>query len=282
MQRGPAAAGSDGIHRTLSFFTRGIDVDHHRCAARGERTGQPHEAHERRPGSRAAEPYPRVDKGVGNVGQQQSGDIQHRPHEHHGAHDGEILRLDGVDGVAAQARDAEEELEEQGAEVIYSVRSESRRKSLEALLAGRPVFLCDVEDEGACGRLAAEIAIGLPPERGEPLRARARWLEALQATKGRPPEGNTPQGDAPGEGMGNDEGAPGASRRRELRPGASGGSETRDALPGAGRLPIVSDTTEPQQLTREEASRVIGVASGRLTPPSPARRSIPPAGVPDW
>lgn len=131
-------------------------------------------------------------------------------------------------------------------------------------------------------RLAAEIAIGLPHERGEPLRARARWLEALQATKGRPPEGNTPQGDAPGEGMGNDEGAPGASRRRELRPGASGGSETRDALPGAGRLPIVSDTTEPQQLTREEASRVIGVASGRLTPPSPARRSIPPAGVPDW
>ncbi len=49
-------------------------------------------------------------------------------------------------------------LEEQGAVVIYSVRSETRRKSLETLLAGKPVFLCDVEHEGAAARLAAEIA----------------------------------------------------------------------------------------------------------------------------
>ncbi len=49
-------------------------------------------------------------------------------------------------------------LEEQGAVVIYSVRSEARRKSLETLLAGKPVFLCDVEHEGAAARLAAEIA----------------------------------------------------------------------------------------------------------------------------
>lgn len=49
-------------------------------------------------------------------------------------------------------------LEEQGAKVIYSVRSEARRKSLEAQLAGRPVFLCDVEQEGAAARLAGEIA----------------------------------------------------------------------------------------------------------------------------
>jgi enoyl-[acyl-carrier protein] reductase I len=49
-------------------------------------------------------------------------------------------------------------LEEQGAKVLYSVRSETRKKSLETLLAGKPVFLCDVEDEGAAGRLAAEIA----------------------------------------------------------------------------------------------------------------------------
>ncbi len=40
-------------------------------------------------------------------------------------------------------------LEEQGARVLYSVRSEARRKSLEALLADRPVFVCDVEQEGA-------------------------------------------------------------------------------------------------------------------------------------
>jgi len=49
-------------------------------------------------------------------------------------------------------------LEEQGARVIYSVRSEARRKSLDTLLAGKPVLICDVEDEGAPARLAAEIA----------------------------------------------------------------------------------------------------------------------------
>lgn len=49
-------------------------------------------------------------------------------------------------------------LEEQGATVLYSVRSEARRKSLETLLAGKPVFICDVEQEGAATRLAAEIA----------------------------------------------------------------------------------------------------------------------------
>ncbi len=49
-------------------------------------------------------------------------------------------------------------LEEQGAKVIYSVRSETRRQSLTALLAGRPVFICDVEQEGAVDRLAFEVA----------------------------------------------------------------------------------------------------------------------------
>ena len=58
-------------------------------------------------------------------------------------------------------------LEEQGARVVYSVRSETRKKSLETLLAGKPVFLCDVEEEGACARLAAEIAAaGLAPLQG--------------------------------------------------------------------------------------------------------------------
>jgi len=49
-------------------------------------------------------------------------------------------------------------LEEQGATVIYSVRSEARRKSLETLLAGKPVFICDVEHDGAAARLASEVA----------------------------------------------------------------------------------------------------------------------------
>jgi enoyl-[acyl-carrier protein] reductase I len=49
-------------------------------------------------------------------------------------------------------------LEEQGATVIYSVRSESRKKTLEAQLAGRPVFICDVENESAAPTLASEVA----------------------------------------------------------------------------------------------------------------------------
>lgn len=49
-------------------------------------------------------------------------------------------------------------LEEQGATVLYSVRSEARRQALAPLLTDRPVFVCDVEEEGAIERLAAEVA----------------------------------------------------------------------------------------------------------------------------
>lgn len=49
-------------------------------------------------------------------------------------------------------------LEEEGARVVYSVRSAARRKSLDALLAGRPVFVCDFEEEDAADRLAEEVA----------------------------------------------------------------------------------------------------------------------------
>jgi len=58
-------------------------------------------------------------------------------------------------------------LEEQGARVVYSVQSDERRKALEPLLAGKPVFVCDVEDEAAPARLAAEVAAaGLTPLHG--------------------------------------------------------------------------------------------------------------------
>jgi len=58
-------------------------------------------------------------------------------------------------------------LEEQGAKLVYSVRSEARRKSLDSLLAGRRVFVCDVEQAGAVERLAGDIAAaGLGPIAG--------------------------------------------------------------------------------------------------------------------
>ena len=58
-------------------------------------------------------------------------------------------------------------LEEQGARVVYSVRSETRKKSLETLLAGKPVFVCDVENDGAAKQLAQEVAAaGFAPING--------------------------------------------------------------------------------------------------------------------
>lgn len=58
-------------------------------------------------------------------------------------------------------------LEEQGARILFSVRSEARRKTLETLLAGKPVFICDVEQPGAVESLAAEItAAGHAPLHG--------------------------------------------------------------------------------------------------------------------
>jgi len=71
---------------------------------------------------------------------------------------GKTLVVFGVANRRSVAWSIAKSLEEQGAIVVYSVRSEERRKSLDALLAGRPVFVCDVEHEGAAARLAAEIA----------------------------------------------------------------------------------------------------------------------------
>ena len=50
-------------------------------------------------------------------------------------------------------------LEEQGAKVVYSVRSESRRQSLLTQLAGKDVFICDVEKEGAAADLARAMIL---------------------------------------------------------------------------------------------------------------------------
>ena len=49
-------------------------------------------------------------------------------------------------------------LEEEGAKVIYSVRSEARRASLDKLLAGKPTYVCDLEREEETKALAAAVA----------------------------------------------------------------------------------------------------------------------------
>ncbi len=80
---------------------------------------------------------------------------------------GKTFLVMGVANRKSVAWHIAKSIEEQGARVVYSVRSEVRKKSLETLLAGKPVFLCDVEEEGACARLAAEVAAaGLAPLQG--------------------------------------------------------------------------------------------------------------------
>jgi enoyl-[acyl-carrier protein] reductase I len=71
---------------------------------------------------------------------------------------GKTFLVFGVANRKSVAWHAARTLEEQGATVLYSVRSEARRKSLETQLAGKPVFVCDVEEAGAVDRLAAEIS----------------------------------------------------------------------------------------------------------------------------
>ncbi len=71
---------------------------------------------------------------------------------------GKTILVFGVANRRSVAWFVSKSLEEHGAKVLYSVRSEARKKSLEQLLVGRAVFLCDVEQEGAVDRLAGEIA----------------------------------------------------------------------------------------------------------------------------
>lgn len=49
-------------------------------------------------------------------------------------------------------------LEEADAEVIYVVRSEARRDSLQKLLGERPLYVCDVEHQDQIDQLAAKLA----------------------------------------------------------------------------------------------------------------------------
>jgi enoyl-[acyl-carrier protein] reductase I len=48
-------------------------------------------------------------------------------------------------------------LEAEGAKVIYSVRSAARKESVAAILAGKPVYICDLEDEAQTQKLAADV-----------------------------------------------------------------------------------------------------------------------------
>jgi enoyl-[acyl-carrier protein] reductase I len=80
---------------------------------------------------------------------------------------GKTFLVFGVANRKSVAWHVAQSLEGEGARVLYSVRSAERKKSLEGLLVGRPVFVCDVEQEDGAARLAAEVAAaGHPPLHG--------------------------------------------------------------------------------------------------------------------
>src|SRR6187551_970339 len=74
--------------------------------------------------------------------------------------EGKVFLVIGVANRKSVAWFVAQTLESQGATVIYSVRSEARRKSLETQLAGKRVLICDVEKPGDAERLAGEFGAG--------------------------------------------------------------------------------------------------------------------------
>src|SRR3954467_13611488 len=71
---------------------------------------------------------------------------------------GKRILVFGVANRRSVAWAVGQSLEEQGAVVVYSVRSEERKGTVKELLGGRPTFVCDVEDEAAPARLAKAVA----------------------------------------------------------------------------------------------------------------------------
>src|SRR6056297_3549841 len=63
----------------------------------------------------SAQPHPRVRPGVGYIREYQAKDIKDGANKHHAAHNGEILRLDGIQHVAAEPGYTEERLDQQAA-----------------------------------------------------------------------------------------------------------------------------------------------------------------------
>lgn len=67
---------------------------------------------------------------------------------------GKKILVTGVANRKSVAWHIAQTLEALGAKVLYSVRSEARYKTLTALLANRPVLVCDMEDEAQITHLA--------------------------------------------------------------------------------------------------------------------------------
>jgi enoyl-[acyl-carrier protein] reductase I len=79
---------------------------------------------------------------------------------------GRRILITGVANRRSVAYHIATTLEAAGAEVIYAVRSESRREQVAKLLAGRTILVCDVEDQSQIDLLAAEVLAKHAPLHG--------------------------------------------------------------------------------------------------------------------
>lgn len=77
-----------------------------------------------------------------------------------------VILVMGVANKKSVAYHIAKTLEEEGASVVYSVRSEARKESLEKLLKGKPVYICDVENKEEIDALASNVAKDFPTIHG--------------------------------------------------------------------------------------------------------------------
>lgn len=75
---------------------------------------------------------------------------------------GKVFLVFGVANKRSVAYHIAQLLEEEGATVLYSVHSMERRNSLESLLSGREVYVCDVERDEEISTLAQSVRAGHP------------------------------------------------------------------------------------------------------------------------
>jgi hypothetical protein len=57
-------------------------------------------------------PKPRIEQRIENIGQQREADIEHRQHQHHRLHDGEIILGDALPAEIADAMQREHRLDD--------------------------------------------------------------------------------------------------------------------------------------------------------------------------
>ena len=72
--------------------------------------------------------------------------------------EGKRILVMGVANRKSVAWHVAKTLEEEGAEVIYSVRTEARKESLVKLLDGKPIHVCDVENKEQIDDLAKSVS----------------------------------------------------------------------------------------------------------------------------